>query len=123
MGRTRGEFPFDRARRLTPAERAEARKAIEKRLGKKLPKRGRPPKPADERAKAISIRLHPGVILWAKAEAAKRGPGVGYQTVINETLAKRAGVKFVKPPLRGRGASTDGGRATPSRARRSKGAV
>ena len=32
----------------------------------------------------ISIRLHPQVLAWAKAEAKKRG--VGYQSVINEAL-------------------------------------
>jgi predicted DNA binding CopG/RHH family protein len=35
---------------------------------------------------ATSIRLHPKAIAWAKREAKKRG--IGYQTVINETLLK-----------------------------------
>ncbi|WP_373425491.1 hypothetical protein [Chroococcidiopsis cubana] len=34
------------------------------------------------------MRLHPKVIEWAKEEAEERG--VGYQTVINETLLKAA---------------------------------
>ncbi len=38
------EFPFENARRVTRAETEAARKAIELKLGKKRPKRGRPPK-------------------------------------------------------------------------------
>jgi len=82
------EFRFARSRRLTPDERAGARKAIEAKLGKKLPKRGRPPKNEDERKRAVSIRLHPRAIEWAKSEGERRG--VGYQTVINDLLLRRA---------------------------------
>jgi uncharacterized protein (DUF4415 family) len=35
---------------------------------------------------AVSIRLSPEALTWAKEEAKRRG--IGYQTVINETLLK-----------------------------------
>jgi len=79
------EFPFETARRLTANEAEAARKAIEQKLGKKRPKRGRPPKGV-EKYQPVSIRLHPIVISWAKREAKRRG--LGYQTVINEVLLK-----------------------------------
>lgn len=79
------EFPFETARRVSTAETEAARKAIEAKLGAKRPKRGRPPKGA-EKFQPISIRLHPAVLLWAKAEAKRRK--VGYQTIINETLLR-----------------------------------
>ena len=81
----RGEFPFETARRVTPNEAEVARKAIERKLGKKRPRRGRPPKGV-EKYQPVSIRLHPSVITWAKREAKRRG--LGYQTVINEVLLK-----------------------------------
>lgn len=77
------EFPFENARRVTAREAEAARKAIEARLGAKRPRRGRPPKGA-EKCQAVSIRLSPRVVAWAKKEGKRRG--VGYQTVINETL-------------------------------------
>ena len=78
------EFPFESARRVTAKETTAARRAIEKRLGKKRPlRRGRPPK-GDDKYLPISIRLSPKVVAWAKKEAQRRG--VGYQTVINEVL-------------------------------------
>jgi uncharacterized protein (DUF4415 family) len=79
------EFPFERARRRTAREAESARKAIERKLGKKRPKRGRPPKRVGK-YQPVSIRLHPSVVAWAKREAKKRG--LGYQTVINEVLLK-----------------------------------
>ena len=78
-------FPFEAARRVTPAETEAARKAIERKLGRQRPKRGRPPKGSDKYT-PVSIRLHPSVVAWAKREAKKRG--LGYQTVINEVLLK-----------------------------------
>jgi uncharacterized protein (DUF4415 family) len=45
---------------------------------------GRPRKEEHEKYKSTHIRLHPKVVEWAKAEAEKRG--IGYQSVINETL-------------------------------------
>lgn len=77
------EFPFERARRVTSEESQEFRAAISKQFEVKLRKRGRPMK-EEEKYEPISIRLHPKVLAWAKAEAEKRG--VGYQTVINEAL-------------------------------------
>ncbi len=81
------EFPFERARRVTEKEVRAARKAIEKKLGKKRPSRGRPPKGADKYS-LIAIRLHPKVLAWAKREAKKRQ--IGYQTLINEILIHEA---------------------------------
>ncbi len=51
----------------------------------KRPRRGRPPK-GTAKYQPVSIRLSPKVLIWAKQEAKRRG--VGYQTVINETLLK-----------------------------------
>jgi uncharacterized protein (DUF4415 family) len=79
------EFPFEQARRVTAREVEAARKAIEAKLGRKRPRRGRPPK-GDEKYAPVSIRLHPRVVAWAKKEAKRRG--LGYQTVINEALLK-----------------------------------
>jgi uncharacterized protein (DUF4415 family) len=79
------QFPFDASRRVTPREVESARKAIEARLGKKRLRRGRPPK-GKEKARAVSIRLSPKVLSWAKKEGRRRG--VGYQTVINEVLLR-----------------------------------
>ena len=82
------EFDFSRARRITPEEHAMFHKAVEQKLGIKLPPRGRPPKLAHERHRPVSIRLHPKALAWAKREAHRRG--VGYQTVINEALLNLA---------------------------------
>ncbi len=81
------EFPFDKARRITKREVESARKAIEKSTGKKRAKRGRPAKKATEKYAPVSIRLHPDVLKWAKAQAKKKN--VGYQTIINEVLLKK----------------------------------
>lgn len=80
------EFPFEAARRVTAREVESARKAIAAKLGKERPRRGRPAKDEAERYRAVSIRLHPRVIEWAKKEARRRG--VGYQTVINTVLLR-----------------------------------
>ena len=80
------EFPFEAARWVTAREVESARKAIAAKLGKERPRRGRPPKEEAERYRAVSIRLHPRVIEWAKKEARRRG--VGYQTVINTVLLR-----------------------------------
>jgi uncharacterized protein (DUF4415 family) len=81
------EFPFDRAKRVTPEKNQQFREAIAEQFGIKLRKRGRPVKNEDEKYEPISIRLHPKVLIWAKKEAKKRG--IGYQTVINEFLLER----------------------------------
>ncbi len=78
-------FPFGVARRVTASEVQAARKAIEATLGKKRPVRGRPPK-GPGKYHAVSIRLNPKVIAWAKKEGKRRG--IGYQTVINEVLIR-----------------------------------
>lgn len=80
------EFPFESARRITTAELAAARKAVQEQFGINPPQRGKPATKEDNQYEPVSIRLHPKVIEWAKQEAEKRG--VGYQTVINEELLK-----------------------------------
>ncbi|MEK7764966.1 MAG: BrnA antitoxin family protein [bacterium] len=79
-------FPWHKARRGTPEEAEEARKAIEAMTGKPRPPRGRPPLPEGERAQSVTIRLSPRVVEWARVQAAKRG--IGYQTFLNETLER-----------------------------------
>jgi uncharacterized protein (DUF4415 family) len=81
------EFPFEKARRITEEEVRAGKKMIEKTLGIKRPSRGRPPK-GEDKFRPVSIRLHPKALEWAKKEAKRRG--VGYQTVINEVLLKKA---------------------------------
>lgn len=81
------EFPFERARRVTPEENQKFRKALSEQFGTKLRNRGRPAKKENEKYEPISIRIHPKVLAWAKEEAGKRG--VGYQTVINEVLLEQ----------------------------------
>jgi len=84
------EYDFAKARRITPREVEANRKGIEAVLGRKLPKRPGPvPKAEAEKYQPIAIRLHPRVLAWAKKQAEKRG--VGYQTIINETLLQQAG--------------------------------
>ncbi len=75
-------------RHPTAAELRRNRKAIEEKLGIKLPPRGRPMKRPEEKYLPVSLRLHPLVLKWAKKEAKRRG--TGYQTVINQTLLKHA---------------------------------
>jgi uncharacterized protein (DUF4415 family) len=81
------EFPFERARRVTPEESQKFREAISEQFGTKLRGRGRPAKAEGEKYELISLRLHPKALAWAKEEAQKRG--IGYQTVINEILLER----------------------------------
>ncbi|WP_110985748.1 BrnA antitoxin family protein [Acaryochloris thomasi] len=83
------EFPFERARRVTPEEHQQFKEALSKQFGLQPRKRGRPAKEQDEKYEPISIRLHPKVLTWAKAEAQRRG--IGYQTVINEVLLAQIG--------------------------------
>ena len=73
---------------LSARRRAIFRKAYINTFKKKPPKMGRPPKRSHEKYREVHIRLHPEALAWAKAEAKKRG--LGYQTVINETLLHRA---------------------------------
>lgn len=80
------EFPFDRARPVSKEETAEFRKAIEDQFGVTLRKRGRPVKSKSEKYVHVSLRLDPAVIDWAKEQAEREG--IGYQTVINNTLSR-----------------------------------
>ena len=78
------EFPFARARQVTPEESEAFRSAIIEQFDITLKQRGRPAKEEEEKYEPIAIRLHPRVLAWVKAEAEIRG--IGYQTVINEVL-------------------------------------
>ena len=80
-------FPFGKSRRITLREAIAARKAIEKTTGRKRKFRGRPPVKDSAKYVPTSIRLHPKVLNWAKKEAKKQG--IGYQTVINQSLVKK----------------------------------
>lgn len=71
-------------RKPTTEEKVRWQKAAENTL-KRL---GRPNKKPSEKYIAISIKLDPQIIKWAKKEAKKRK--IGYQTVINEVLLKKA---------------------------------
>lgn len=82
------QFPFEKSRRITAREVEAYKGAIEDKTGEKRRARGRPAKSVDAKFSPISIRLHPIVLAWAKREAEKRG--VGYQTIINEVLLKKA---------------------------------
>ena len=80
------KIPFKRSGRIILRATVAAKRAIEKRADKKRQSRGRPAKGLKKYI-PISIRFHPGILIWAKREAKKRG--VGYQTVINESLMKK----------------------------------
>lgn len=71
-------------RKPTAIEKKKFSKALES----SVLKLGRPAKKSSEKYLAISIKLDPKIIKWAKAEAKKRN--IGYQTVINEELLKKA---------------------------------
>ncbi|MFI5350491.1 MAG: BrnA antitoxin family protein [Elusimicrobiota bacterium] len=77
------ESDFKRARRVTAEEHGEFLKAVQN-----FRARGRPKKIHDK-YRPVTIRLHPHVLEWARTEAKRRG--MGYQTVINQTLLARAG--------------------------------
>lgn len=74
-------------RRVTPEEHARFHRAYVNTFGKEPPKRGRPPK-GDDKYVPMFMKIHPRALAWAKALAARRS--IGYQTVINETLLKKA---------------------------------
>ena len=77
------EFPFDRARRVTPEEHQRFKAAIEQQLDVKL--RDRPTvAQSGERYESVVLQLHPKILSWAKVEAEKQG--VAYQAVINAVI-------------------------------------
>lgn len=82
------EFNFEKSRPVTWQETEAYRRAIEAKLGVKRPPRGRPAKTSTQKYQPVYIRLHPKVVKWARSEAKRRR--IGYQTVINETLLKKA---------------------------------
>ena len=80
------EFPFDRARRVTPEEHQRFKAAIEQQLGMKL--RDRPSvAQSSEHYESVVLQLHPEILSWAKAEAEKQG--VVYQAVINAVFLQQ----------------------------------
>jgi len=89
--RNSNEFPFHKARKLTPGDVEKHRRAIEHHTGKPRRPRGRPAKEPHELYFPVSIRLNPKALEWAKRIAQQKG--VGYQTVINEALLSVAGKK------------------------------
>lgn len=74
-------FDLSKARKIDKKRREKLLEAAEIKLG-------RPLKPVEKKHRPISIKLHPEVYDWAKKEAEKEG--LGYQTIINETLLKIA---------------------------------
>ena len=74
------EFPFNRARRVTPEEHQRFKAALKAQFESKL-------QDESESYESVSIQLHPKVLLWAKEEAKKRG--IEYQNVINEVLLRQ----------------------------------
>ena len=81
------DFPFAAARRITSEEVTAAKLAVKEQFGIE-PGETTGSSAETERleVEAVSIRLNPQVLLWAKAEE-ERG-GVGYQTMINEEVVK-----------------------------------
>jgi predicted DNA binding CopG/RHH family protein len=82
------EAQLQKFRPLSSKRREMFRQAYLKTFKKEPPVMGRPPKDAAEKYRHVHIRLHPQALAWAKQEAERRG--IGYQTVINETLLHRA---------------------------------
>lgn len=82
------EEDFKRARRVTPEEHAQFRQAYINTFGKEPPVRGRPAKAPHLKYQDIHLKLHPKALSWARAEASRRG--IGYQTLINELLLRKA---------------------------------
>jgi len=78
------EFPFANARRISESEVIAAEKAIKQQFGINLTQSKSSLKNEIENYQSISIQLHPKIIIWAKAEAEKKG--VEYQVIINEVL-------------------------------------
>ena len=74
------EFPFDRARRVTPEEHQRFKATLKAQFATKIQN---DPEPYE----SVSIQLHPKILVWAKEEAKKRG--IEYQIVINEVLLRQ----------------------------------
>lgn len=83
----RREFPVESEQRDNARNVAAREESAKGQLSDYIYYTGRRPKTETEKYKPISIRLHPMVLEWAKAEAERRG--VGYQSVINETLLQQ----------------------------------
>jgi hypothetical protein len=79
---------WKKARRVTPEKRELFRQAYINTFGKEPPVRGRPTKAPHHKYRDIHLKLHPKAWAWARMEAKRRG--IGYQTLINEILLKKA---------------------------------
>ena len=79
-------FPFERARRVTPQENQEFRKAISEQFGIELRNRDFSSKNEDN-YELITLKIHPKILAWAKEESQKKG--INYQIVINEFLLEK----------------------------------
>jgi hypothetical protein len=77
-----------RGRRVTPEEHAMYSKALDEKYGVDRPRLGRRPGDPKDRYIPTYIKLHPRIVAWAKAKA--KMDGIGYQTVINQTLLRIA---------------------------------
>jgi predicted DNA binding CopG/RHH family protein len=75
------EFPFAKARRITPEEVNRAKIAIQKQFGDEYIARSK-----DDDYELISLKINPKIITWAKKEAEKQG--INYQVFINNELLK-----------------------------------
>ena len=77
------------ARRVTPEEHEKFRLALQRKFHRPFPTRlGRPRKDPAEKYRPVYIKLHPKALEWARATGKRRG--IGYQSVINETLLRQA---------------------------------
>lgn len=79
---------YKKGRHFTDEERAKFAEAYINTFHKAPPRVGRPLKYAGGRLKAISIRLHPDVLRWAKKEGHKQH--MGYQSFLSEFLLRHA---------------------------------
>lgn len=75
------EFPFAKARRITPEEVNQAKTAIQKQFGDEYIVRSK-----DDDYELISLKINPKIIAWAKNEAEKQG--INYQVFLNNELLK-----------------------------------
>jgi hypothetical protein len=77
-----------RGHRVTPKQHEKYSKALDMQFGLDRPRLGRRPGNPADRYIPTYIKLHPRVVTWAKARAKRLG--IGYQTIINQTLLQRA---------------------------------
>lgn len=81
------DFPFEKARRVTPEENEKFRQAISQQFNLQLRQRDSKLKDENENYEEIYIKLDRKIVTWAKEKAKKEG--IAYETVINETLLQQ----------------------------------